>query len=140
MGAWAVLAGRGKAVAATMDRTVDAYTLQVGYSERELGPFRVRTRTYNSSLPGVLPVEAADFYAAEEKFRGAEEPLSFSPQRGEKIKSVPRGCSHLARLSELAGVGPIHQGYNRPTHPVAPQRNVLTDAPAHSKVTFGTGH
>jgi suppressor of ftsI len=35
---------------------VDAYTLQVGYSERELAGLSIRTRTYNASLPGPLMV------------------------------------------------------------------------------------
>ena len=35
---------------------VDEYSLQVGYSERRLGSFALRTRTYNSSLPGPLMV------------------------------------------------------------------------------------
>jgi FtsP/CotA-like multicopper oxidase with cupredoxin domain len=35
---------------------VDEYSLRVDYSVRELGPFRLRTRTYNSSLPGPLMV------------------------------------------------------------------------------------
>ncbi len=30
----------------------DYYQLNVGYSERMLGGYRVRTRTYNGSLPG----------------------------------------------------------------------------------------
>jgi suppressor of ftsI len=34
----------------------DEYTLRVGYCERELGPFRIRTRTYNSSIPGPLMI------------------------------------------------------------------------------------
>ena len=34
----------------------DRYTLTVGYSERKFGEFRLRTRTYNSSLPGPLIV------------------------------------------------------------------------------------
>ncbi len=53
--AWAVL-GRPAGVAAAAGGGVDAYTLRVGYSEREIGPFRLRTRTYNSSLPGPLMV------------------------------------------------------------------------------------
>jgi suppressor of ftsI len=56
MGAWAVLGGRGDAVVSAAGGAVDGYTLHVGYSERELGPFRLRTRTYNSSLPGPLMV------------------------------------------------------------------------------------
>jgi suppressor of ftsI len=43
-------------IAAAVESRVDEYTLQVGYSERELGPFRLRTRTYKSSLPGPLMV------------------------------------------------------------------------------------
>src|SRR5260370_5060734 len=38
------------------DNTVDEYVLRVGYSERTLGSFRLRTRTYNSSIPGPLMV------------------------------------------------------------------------------------
>ncbi len=53
--AWAVL-GRPVGVAAAAGRGVDAYTLRVGYSEREIGRFRLRTRSYNSSLPGPLMV------------------------------------------------------------------------------------
>src|SRR5205085_11610987 len=49
-----VLGGRGDAIAAAGGH--NEYTLHVGYSERELGPFRLRTRTYNSSLPGPLLV------------------------------------------------------------------------------------
>jgi suppressor of ftsI len=52
--AWAVLGG--PAVAAAARSGVEAYTLRVGYSDREVGPFRLRTRTYNSSLPGPLMV------------------------------------------------------------------------------------
>src|SRR5215469_9385493 len=55
LGLWTTLGARGDvAAAATADQ--DDYTLHVGYSERDLGPFRVRTRTYNSSLPGPLMV------------------------------------------------------------------------------------
>ena len=38
---------------------VAEYTLKVGYSERQLGSFKLRTRTYNSSLPGPLMVTRA---------------------------------------------------------------------------------
>jgi suppressor of ftsI len=54
--AWAALAGQTDLIAAAAGSGVDEYTLRVGYSERELGPFRLRTRTYNSSLPGPLMV------------------------------------------------------------------------------------
>lgn len=54
MGAWAVLGGPVPTARAASGQ--DDYTLHVGYSERELGPFRIRTRTYNSSLPGPLMV------------------------------------------------------------------------------------
>jgi suppressor of ftsI len=54
--AWAALGGRGDLIAAAAESRIDEYTLQVAYSERELGPFRLRTRTYNSSLPGPLMV------------------------------------------------------------------------------------
>lgn len=40
--------------AAAAENGVGEYTLKVGYSERQLGSFRLRTRTYNSSLPGPL--------------------------------------------------------------------------------------
>jgi suppressor of ftsI len=43
-------------VAAAAAADQDDYTLHVDYSERDLGPFRLRTRTYNSSLPGPLKV------------------------------------------------------------------------------------
>src|SRR5215472_17947107 len=53
VGLWTALGGRGHgAGAAAGDQ--DDYTLHVDYSERDLGPFRLRTRTYNSSLPGPL--------------------------------------------------------------------------------------
>jgi len=51
--AWALLPWHADSVSAA-PLAVDEYTLQVDYSERELGPFRLRTRTYNSSLPGPL--------------------------------------------------------------------------------------
>jgi suppressor of ftsI len=54
--AWAFLGWRGNLAAAAAERGVDAYTLQVDYSERALGPFQLRTRTYNSRLPGPLMV------------------------------------------------------------------------------------
>jgi FtsP/CotA-like multicopper oxidase with cupredoxin domain len=54
--AWAFLGGRGDIPTAAAERRIDTYTLTVGYSEREVGPFRLRTRTYNSSLPGPLMV------------------------------------------------------------------------------------
>jgi suppressor of ftsI len=50
--AWAFLRGQADLAEAVVERAVDEYSLQVDYSERELGPFRLRTRTYNSSLPG----------------------------------------------------------------------------------------
>jgi len=52
--AWAVLHGPADLAMAAAQGAVDEYALQVGYSERELGPFRLRTRTYNSRLPGPL--------------------------------------------------------------------------------------
>src|SRR5215813_13494328 len=54
-GAWTVLGAPNDPVAAATGEQ-DDYTLHVGYSERELGPFRLRTRTYNSALPGPLMV------------------------------------------------------------------------------------
>lgn len=53
-----LLATRRKLLWAAIGKKVDEYALQVGYSERELGPFRLYTRTYNSSLPGPLMVTA----------------------------------------------------------------------------------
>jgi suppressor of ftsI len=41
---------------ATESAPVDAYTLNVGYSERTLAGLRIRSRTYNASLPGPLMV------------------------------------------------------------------------------------
>src|SRR5580658_2937488 len=52
--AWTVLGGAGEIVRAAVNGEVDEYVLHVDYSVRELGPFRLRTRTYNSSLPGPL--------------------------------------------------------------------------------------
>lgn len=43
------------ASAVTSDR-IDEYELRVGYWERQLGGFRLNTRTYNSSVPGPLMV------------------------------------------------------------------------------------
>jgi suppressor of ftsI len=54
LGLWTALGGRSDIAAAAADQ--DDYTLHVGYSERDVGPFRLRTRTYNSSLPGPLMV------------------------------------------------------------------------------------
>ena len=54
LSSWAALGGPGGTIRAAAGQ--DDYTLNVGYSERELGPFRLRTRTYNSSLPGPLIV------------------------------------------------------------------------------------
>ena len=59
VGFWTALGGRGDLVTAAAANQ-DDYTLQVGYSERDLGPFRLRTRTYNSSLPGPLMVTRPD--------------------------------------------------------------------------------
>jgi suppressor of ftsI len=42
--------------AAAEEGNVDAYTLVAGYSEGSLGSFHLRTRTYNSSIPGPLMV------------------------------------------------------------------------------------
>jgi hypothetical protein len=61
--AWAFLGGR-RDVAAAAQPGADAYTLHVGYSEREVGPFRLRTRTYNSSLPGPFDGHGAGSHAA----------------------------------------------------------------------------
>jgi suppressor of ftsI len=54
--AWAILSGPGAIVSAAAGGGVDQYALHVDYSVRELGPFRIRTRTYNSSLPGPLMI------------------------------------------------------------------------------------
>jgi FtsP/CotA-like multicopper oxidase with cupredoxin domain len=53
--AWTFLGGPDQ-MAAGAAAAHDDYMLHVGYSERVLGPFRLRTRTYNSSLPGPLMV------------------------------------------------------------------------------------
>jgi FtsP/CotA-like multicopper oxidase with cupredoxin domain len=54
------LGGPGSLPAAAAENTsqpgIDEYALRVGYSERQLGPYTLRTRTYNSSLPGPLMV------------------------------------------------------------------------------------
>jgi len=52
----AMLRGQTDTAAAIFSPDVDEYTLEAGYSERTLGPFRLRTRTYNSTLPGPLMV------------------------------------------------------------------------------------
>jgi len=54
----AILHGRrGLAMAASdSGAATDTYNLTVGYSERSLGGIKVRTRTYNGSLPGPLMV------------------------------------------------------------------------------------
>jgi FtsP/CotA-like multicopper oxidase with cupredoxin domain len=54
MAAWAALRGPADLAMAAAQAAVDEYTLKVDYSERELGLFRLRTRTYNSRLPGPL--------------------------------------------------------------------------------------
>jgi len=54
--AGAFLGGRAETAAAAAEEGVAEYTLKVGYSERQLGSFKLRTRTYNSSLPGPLMV------------------------------------------------------------------------------------
>src|SRR5215831_8674631 len=54
LAAWAFFRKPADLAEAAAQGAVDEYTLQVDYSERELGPFRLRTRTYNSSLPGPL--------------------------------------------------------------------------------------
>jgi FtsP/CotA-like multicopper oxidase with cupredoxin domain len=54
--AWAMLGGPCAIVNAAVSGKINGYSLEVDYSERELGPFRIRTRTYNSSLPGPLMV------------------------------------------------------------------------------------
>src|SRR5580704_15974808 len=53
--AGAFLGGRADLAGAAEDGVAE-YTLKVGYSERQLGSFKLRTRTYNSSLPGPLIV------------------------------------------------------------------------------------
>ena len=54
--AGAFLGGRADMTAAALEQGLAEYTLKVGYSERQLGSFKLRTRTYNSSLPGPLMV------------------------------------------------------------------------------------
>jgi suppressor of ftsI len=56
----AMLLGRHGLAAAASDSSVatDTYNLTVGYSERTLGGLKIRTRTYNGSLPGPLMVTA----------------------------------------------------------------------------------
>lgn len=41
---------------ASAEEGIDTYALKVGYSERTLAGFRLKTRTYNASLPGPLMV------------------------------------------------------------------------------------
>jgi suppressor of ftsI len=59
LAAWAFLPWQAN-LAGAAEQAVDEYTLQVDYSARELGPFRLRTRTYNSSLPGPVWVTRPD--------------------------------------------------------------------------------
>ncbi len=48
---------RGRAARArSAGTTVDEYTLNVGYATRDLASFRIRTRTYNSAIPGPMMV------------------------------------------------------------------------------------
>jgi suppressor of ftsI len=54
--AWAFLGAPSEIVRAPVIGEVDEYALHVDYSAREVGPFRLRTRTYNSSLPGPLMI------------------------------------------------------------------------------------
>ena len=56
LAAGATLSARGNLVSARAEERVDEYSLESAYSERQLGPFAIRTRTYNSSLPGPLIV------------------------------------------------------------------------------------
>ena len=55
MAAWAFV-GRGADLANAAAGGIDDHVLRVDYSERQLGAFRLRTRTYNSALPGPLIV------------------------------------------------------------------------------------
>jgi suppressor of ftsI len=48
--------GRTLLDAAEDEANTDRYALTLGYSERKFGEFRLRTRTYNGSLPGPLIV------------------------------------------------------------------------------------
>ncbi len=50
------LIGSPHRVFAAEAEPVDEYALSVEYSRRELGPFSIRTRTYNSELPGPLMI------------------------------------------------------------------------------------
>src|SRR5262249_15484509 len=50
-----VLSGHNQ-LAAGKDEAIDEYSLSVEYSRRQLGPFSIRTRTYNSQLPGPLMI------------------------------------------------------------------------------------
>jgi FtsP/CotA-like multicopper oxidase with cupredoxin domain len=52
--AWVALQRPAHLAIAAAQGAVDEYTLKVDYSERELGLFPLRTRTYNSCLPGPL--------------------------------------------------------------------------------------
>jgi len=45
-----------EALRAAAEESVDTYALSVGYSERTLAGFRLKTRTYNANLPGPLIV------------------------------------------------------------------------------------
>ena len=47
---------RGNVFSSEEGSGVDEYVLRVGYSERSLGSFHLRTRTYNSGIPGPLMV------------------------------------------------------------------------------------
>jgi len=51
-----VFPGAFRDVASAASEGIDEYTLQVGYLEKTLGQFRLRTRTYNASIPGPLMV------------------------------------------------------------------------------------
>lgn len=47
-----ILGGRSEIANAATQGEVDSYVLRVEYSERKLAGLRIRTRTYNSGLPG----------------------------------------------------------------------------------------
>jgi suppressor of ftsI len=54
--AWAFLGKPGDIFGADLGAGPDEYALRVEYSERQLGAFRLRTRTYNSHIPGPIMV------------------------------------------------------------------------------------
>ena len=52
--AWSLLGPDWRSIANATMSEVAEYALRVSFSEREVGPFRLRTRTYNETLPGPL--------------------------------------------------------------------------------------